>query len=121
MKLNDIWLSNYAKSNTLNYSYWYWNVDINTYDVNADDFTPKLTSLNTEFNYFFSWDNNDDDWDSFCITNCVSFNNYINYQLSYYFVEWSNNWSFNVKKKIEWINHLKNQEILLLLKLFWLC
>ena len=31
-------------------------------------------------------------------TNCVSFNNNINYILPYTFVKWSNNWSWNPKK-----------------------
>ena len=31
-------------------------------------------------------------------TNCVSFNNNINYQLPYTFAKWSNNWSWNAKK-----------------------
>ena len=116
MKLDDIQLSNYA-------NYWYWNVDINTYDVNADDFAPKVTSLNTVFNYCFSWDNNDDDWDSFYITNYVPFNNNINSQLPYYFIKWSNNWSFNAKKNVQnrMNQSLKNQEILLLLKTLLLC
>ncbi|MBQ9519770.1 MAG: hypothetical protein IJR59_07745, partial [Firmicutes bacterium] len=32
------------------------------------------------------------------ITNCVSFNNNINYQLPYTFASWSNNWSWGAKK-----------------------
>ena len=44
------------------------------------------------------FDNNFSEGCSGYITNCVSFNNNINYQLPYYFVKWSNNWSFNAKK-----------------------
>ena len=37
------------------------------------------------------------------ITNCVSFNNGINYRLPYTFSKWSNNWSWN-SKNIDQIN-----------------
>ena len=33
------------------------------------------------------------------ITDCVSFNNDINYRLTYTFSKWSNNWSWGSKKK----------------------
>ena len=33
------------------------------------------------------------------VTDCVSFNNDINYRLTYTFSKWSNNWSWNSKKK----------------------
>jgi hypothetical protein len=44
------------------------------------------------------FDNNNSQDCSGYITNCVAFNNNINYQLPYKFVKWSNNWSFNAIK-----------------------
>ena len=44
------------------------------------------------------FDNNNSQGCTGYITNCVSFNNNINYQLPYVFAKWSNNWSFNAYK-----------------------
>ena len=45
------------------------------------------------------FDNNNSQKCSGYFTNCVSFNNNINYQLPYTFVKWSNNWSWGGKSK----------------------
>ena len=44
------------------------------------------------------FDNNNSEGCTGYITNCVSFNNNINYQLPYKFASWSNNWSWKAKK-----------------------
>ncbi len=44
------------------------------------------------------FDNNNSKGCTGYFTNCVSFNNYINYQIPYIFANWSNNWSFNARK-----------------------
>ena len=45
------------------------------------------------------FDNNNSQKCSGYITNCVSFNNKINYQLPYTFVKWENNWSWGATNK----------------------
>ena len=45
------------------------------------------------------FDNNNSQKCSGYFTNCVSFNNKINYQLPYTFVKWENNWSWGAKNK----------------------
>ena len=42
------------------------------------------------------------------ISNCVAFNNLINYQLPYTFAKWSNNWSWNAKNTDQ---YLQNQTL----------
>ena len=67
-------------------------------------------------------DNNNSQGYTGYITNCVAFNNNINYQLPYVFAKWNNNWSLILIKvnKLKWINHLKNQKIILLLKMLFI-
>ena len=44
------------------------------------------------------FDNNNSQKCTGSFTNCISFNNYINYSLPYVFEKWSNNWSWGGKK-----------------------
>ena len=44
-----------------------------------------------------AFDNNDNEKCEGYFSNCISFNNGINYQLPYTFADWFNNWSWNAK------------------------
>ena len=59
-----IQLSNNSVPNALNYCYSYRNINLPTYDANADCFAPKFGSSKTVFNYCFAWDNFYAIWDS---------------------------------------------------------
>ncbi len=71
----------------------------------GSNFTEKSTNIKRIVDYCLAFDhkeigfdnNNSENFSSF-FTNCVSFNNKINYQLPYIFDKWSNNWSFNASK-----------------------
>ena len=76
---------------------------------NGFKFGSKLTAQNTsvkrtaDYSVAFDhkskgFDNNNSQKCSGYFTNCVSFNNNINYQLPYTFQKWSNNWSWGAKK-----------------------
>ena len=54
------------------------------------------------------FDNNNSQKCTGCFTNCVSFNNNMNYSLPYVFEKWNNNWSWGSKKG----DSIANNEIL---------
>jgi hypothetical protein len=68
--------------------------------------TPKNPQVKRTADYCIAFDNKSKGFDNNhtekctgSFTNCVSFNNRINYQLPYNFNKWNNNWSWGAKKR----------------------
>ena len=78
-------------------------------------YTPQSTNIKRTADYSVAFDhktkgfdNNNSEKCTGSFTNCVSFNNHINYQLPYTFAKWSNNWSWSPKKVDQ---YLQNQAL----------
>ena len=71
----------------------------------GSNFTPKSPDIRRTADYSVCFDNKGKGFDNNhtekctgSFTNCVSFNNHINYTLPYTFSKWSNNWGWRAKK-----------------------
>ena len=73
----------------------------------GSNFTPKSPDIRRTADYCVCFDNKGKGFDNNhtekctgSFTNCVSFNNHINYTLPYTFSKWSNNWVGELKNLI---------------------